>query len=411
MPRNITVYGHMECPPLEDCFRCPAKPWCLMRIAVVHSYYSKGMPSGENAIVDLSVEILRGSGHDVEVFARQTSSSSENALYKLKSGARVATGAGASPSKDLEAFSPDIVHVHNLFPNFSTRWLAQWRPRLIATMHNFRALCANGLLFRNNNVCMECPTGSSLSSLRHACYRDSRVATLPLAIRNFRGLTRDSVFTSSSRVIILSDSARDVFARFGGPIDRMVVLPNGVPSDVHPVPRRRNGRWLVVGRLTAEKGVAQLVKYWPDSYQLDVVGEGPLSEAIRAGSPPSIRMLGQLPRPELLRTMADYEGLIFPSVCLEMQPTTVIEAMSVGLPIVALQGNAGADLVTKFDIGRVYSGIGDLEQCLDGVIRDRDSLAFAGRQAYQNYTPQRWLSSIESLYTRVSEEARRNGAT
>lgn len=380
-----------------------------MRIAVVHSYYTQGIPSGENAIVDTSVEMLRGSGHDVEVFARQTDDRSASFLYRMKAGLRVATGVGSSPSKDLESFSPDIVHVHNLFPNFGTQWLERWSSRLVATMHNFRALCANALLFRDGHLCMECPTGSPMSSFKYGCYRDSRVATLPLTIRNFGGVGRNPVFASSSRIITLSDHAKEIFARFGGSPNRMVVIPNGVPSGAHQARRSSNGRWLVVGRLTPEKGVSQLVQSWPESHHLDVIGDGPLSRVIRAISPPQVRLLGQLPRSALMNAMSEYEGLIFPSVCLEMQPTTVIEAMSVGLPVVALRGNAGADLVTKFGAGRVYSDANDLERSLKIVSRDRDSFLSSATLAYQQYTPNRWLTNIEDLYTDVIDKATRSG--
>jgi len=379
-----------------------------MRVAVVHSYYSFDVPSGENSIVDESVQMLLAAGHDVEVFARYTDDLRQNSLYALKSGLKVATGIGASPSRELREFNPEIVHVHNLFPNFGTRWLREWRERLVATVHNFRPICANGLLFRDGHVCLDCPNGSPLSSLRHGCYRNSRAQTLPITARNLGGLHHDSVFSESARIIVLSDMARDIFSHFGGPIERMVVLANGVPVSQEFATGRPNGRWLVVGRLTAEKGIAQLAGYWPESIPLDIVGEGPLADEIHATDSSSVHLLGALERPKLLKMMAEYEGLVFPSVCLEMQPTAVIEAMAVGLPVVALAGNAGADLVVRFGAGQVYSGPDDLENWLLQASRNRDALASAGQTAYQrHFSPQQWSTKIEGLYTRVAEEAKR----
>ena len=383
-----------------------------MRIAIVHSFYSRDVPSGENSIVDMSVQTLLAAGHDVEVFARHTDDLQHSSLYELKSGLRVATGIGASPSRELRVFNPEIVHVHNLFPNFGTRWLKEWRDRLVSTIHNFRPICANGLLFRDGHVCLECPGGSQISSLRHACYRDSRAATLPITARNFGGLHHDPVFSQSARIIVLSDMARDIFSRFGGALERMVVVANGVPVNQQLTAGRSNGRWLAVGRLTAEKGIAELARCWPESLSLDIVGDGPLADEIRAAHFSSVNLLGPLERGELLATMQQYEGLVFPSVCLEMQPTSVIEAMAVGLPVVALAGNAGADLVTRFGAGQVYSGPDDLEHQLLRASQNRGALASAGQTAYRRlYAPERWLSTIERLYTRVTEEAKGIGAS
>ena len=381
-----------------------------MRIAIVHSYYSSGAPSGENAIVDLSTHLLRHAGHDVEIFGRRTDDQSSNALNKIGSGIRVATGFGFSPTREIQAFAPDVVHVHNLFPNFGTRWLSEWRRRLVSTIHNFRPICANGLLYRNGDVCMACPSGSALSAMKYACYRGSRVATLPLALRNLGGLSHDAVFSSSSRIIALSDIARDIFVRFGGSSERTVVLPNGVPSIRQKVSGAGNGRWLIVGRLTAEKGISQLAAQWPASLGLDIVGEGSLELKIRDVLSADMRLLGSLSRAELLGRMSEYEGLVFPSACLEMQPTVVIEAMSAGIPIVALKGNAGADLVMRFGAGLVYSNADDLERCLEHARLNRGALGAAGRKAYEQfYAPEKWLSSIEDLYTDVAHEANNDG--
>ena len=383
-----------------------------MRIAVVHSYYSSGAPSGENAIVDLSTQILREAGHEVGLFDRRTDAQRDSLLYTFRSGMRVATGLGASPSPVLREFAPDIVHVHNLFPNFGTRWLAEWRQRLITTIHNFRPVCANGLLFRDGVVCMACPNGSSIEAVKHSCYKDSRIATLPLAVRNLGGLPHDAIFSLSSRIITLSAAAKDMFERFGGSSERMVVLPNGVPSTQQVASGEGNGRWLTVGRLTVEKGISQLVGQWPATLELDIVGEGPLRDEISAKLTPGTRLVGSLNRTELLERMSQYEGLVFPSVCLEMQPTVVIEAMSVGLPVVALKGNAGADLVVRFGAGEVYSGPEDLERCLESARLSHEAFGAAGRHAYEQfYTPERWLASIEGLYADVAQSAERNGSS
>lgn len=377
-----------------------------MRIAFVHSFYSANTPSGENSIVDLSYEMLSKAGHDVRVFARRTDELKHQPLYRLRSGIRTATGMGYSPSSEIREFAPDVVHIHNLFPNYGTSWLPEWGPRTVSTMHNFRSICANGLLYRDGRTCLDCPTKSGTAALRHACYHGSRIETLPLAVRNSRGLEHDAVLSQSARVIVLSEPAWNLFARFGAPPDRMVVLPNGVPSGPRVATQEGNGRWLVVGRLSQEKGIAQLLADWPQSVEVDVVGDGPDGHFIRTFAPPVVRMLGTLPRSELLYRMADYEGLIFPSVCLEMQPTAVVEAMSVGIPVVARDGNAGAELVKRFGAGLTYQGRDDLRSSISGARQSRETLGAAGRAAYlEYYSPESWLEAIEDLYTQVAYSA------
>ncbi len=83
---------------------------------MVHSFYSSAQPSGENTVVLNEVEALRRAGHEVALFAAHTDELEGEVFYKLRSGMRVATGYGRNPLKAINEFSPDVVHVHNLFP-------------------------------------------------------------------------------------------------------------------------------------------------------------------------------------------------------------------------------------------------------------------------------------------------------
>ena len=86
-----------------------------IRIAMVHSFYSSAQPSGENTVVLNEVDALRRAGHEVALFAAHTDELEGEVFYKLRAGLRVATGYGRNPLKAIRDFSPDVVHVHNLF--------------------------------------------------------------------------------------------------------------------------------------------------------------------------------------------------------------------------------------------------------------------------------------------------------
>src|SRR4051794_27235843 len=138
-------------------------------------------PSGENVVVDLQVDALRTAGYDVRVFSQRQEEAESQSLYPLRAAARVATGRGLDPTSALRDFDPDVVHVHNLFPNFGRSWVRKFSDRLVATLHNYRPLCAAATLFRGGRHCTLCPDmQSGWPALRHACFKDSRLATLPM---------------------------------------------------------------------------------------------------------------------------------------------------------------------------------------------------------------------------------------
>ena len=88
--------------------------------------------------MDAQVTALREHGFEVRVVSAQTDELSSLPGYRLRSAFNVATGNGKSPLPELEEFRPDVVNVHNLFPNFGTGWLPRWGGAVVATVHNFR---------------------------------------------------------------------------------------------------------------------------------------------------------------------------------------------------------------------------------------------------------------------------------
>jgi glycosyltransferase involved in cell wall biosynthesis len=369
-----------------------------MRIAIVHSFYSSAVPSGENAIVLEQVDALTAGGHEVVLVARHTDDDIHQIMYFLRSAGRVITGRGPDPTDELRDFAPDIVHVHNLFPNFGTRWLRSWPGPIVATLHNFRPICANGLLFRDGHYCEDCPSGSKLAAVRHACYHQSRVASVPLAIRNARGLEHNELVSRADTLICLSEAAAAIYRRFGGATLPIVVVPNGVYVPRSAEPGAGNDRWIAIARLTPEKGVRQLVEVWPPDQRLDIVGDGPEADLIRGIAPACVNLVGRRDRNELLATLPQYLGLLFPSRCLEMQPTVLIEALASGLPIVAFGNNAGAELVRATGAGSVATST-DLRDALVQAVRGRTSMAEAGVAAYKEaFSTARWAARLVEVY-------------
>jgi glycosyltransferase involved in cell wall biosynthesis len=258
-----------------------------MRIALVHSFYSSQQPSGENQVVVAQVDALREAGHEVLLVARYTDRAIQERGYSVRAALGVATGFGPDPTADLRDFSPDVVHIHNLFPNFGTRWVSRWEGPLVATLHNYRPLCANGLLYRDGHNCTLCPEGDRLASMRYGCYRDSRIATLPLALRNARGPTYDAVVKRANGIIVLAERDKAVYQEYAMPLGEISIVPNFVTlvnGEVQPAPV--NERWIMVGRLSAEKGFVELLQRWPRGVPLDIVGDGPLRAQIEVIAPP-----------------------------------------------------------------------------------------------------------------------------
>ncbi|MGW1882567.1 glycosyltransferase family 4 protein [Streptomyces sp. NPDC001970] len=399
---NETAHLQVDTPPNDS----PS-----YRVALVHSFYSSRQPSGENAAVLDQAEALRAAGHEVAVVAAHTDTLQAEPGYALRAAVRVATGFGRSPLYTLSRFAPDIVHVHNLFPNFATDWLSQWPGALVATLHNYRPACAAGTLFRNGQMCTACPDGDRWAGLRHGCYRGARSATLPLAWAGRGGAAAHPLLRRAERLVVLSDHSRNLCLRFGLPAEKLIAVPNfanaqgrGQPADHTSAMSGSDSRWVYAGRLSEEKGILPLLRSWPEGEPLDVIGSGPLEPACAEAAPKSVRLFGALSRQQLLDRLPGYTGLVFPSICPEMAPIIYPEAMAAGLPVLALTGSAAADGVLRHGTGAVYSSADELPQALSAARERFPALREHCRRVHaEHYTARSWTAAMTAVYAHAVE--------
>ena len=374
-----------------------------MRIAIVHSFYSASLPSGENKVVEDQVQALREAGHKV-MLIRQDTDELQRPLYPLQTALNVALGAGFDPTAELSQFHPDVVHVHNLFPNISTRWLSQWDGPVVASLHNYRFTCSNGLFFRNGQICTECAERGASSAIRYACYRGSRMATFPVAVS--RKSTRDHI-ANVSVVITTSELSDKVVHKYIDDSLRTVVIPNfGGEGDALEEEVSDSASWVAAGRLSPEKGFVELVRDWPADDPLLIVGDGPERANIKHfASGKNVEIHPSIERVEFRSLLASSRGFVFPSRWFEADPQVVVEAMSLGVPVVAYRVNAIAPIVLRSQSGAVYSTAGDLAAALASVRTNRARMSKAARDEFSSrWTKELWLERIRDIYEQVTCE-------
>ncbi|PYE20199.1 glycosyltransferase involved in cell wall biosynthesis [Williamsia limnetica] len=376
-----------------------------MRIAVVHSFYSEASPSGENVTVRIQVDALSRAGHDVVLISRSTDALSASKTYSVRAATTAAGIGGDSPESDLERFRPDVIHVHNLFPNWGAKWMAARSDRIVATMHNYRPVCAKAVMWRDGSDCSDCLKSGSVNALKHRCYRGSVAATLPLAWST-RGAGRHSpVLRNSKLLVTLNDRAKEVYESIV-PDKDIRTIPNfaneGVGCDVSP-----GESFTYVGRLTEEKGFAWLAEHWPRSKQLRIVGDGPLRDrALRLASdrPDTFTYVGRVDPEEARSELASAKALILPSMWSEGIPTVALEALQAGTPILVSDRCASAVSLTHRGAGVIFD-VGNGASSLEAAIRAIESdsgIRSAARALYvSSFSEKSWLSDIEEAYSDV----------
>lgn len=350
-------------------------------------------------MVDDEVRLLREGGHEVRVLDPEASSALRSALGAVWDAPRV-----REMRRAVRAFRPDIVHVHNLMPALSPaviRAAAAEGVPVVMTLHNFRLFCLPATLLRDGRVCEDCLGRPPWPGVLHGCYRGSTLASVPyfVSLSLHRGI---GTFGRVVRFLAVSSFVRAKHVEAGMDAARIIVKPNFA----WPAPRREGpgGPFLCLGRLSAEKGVEELVRAWrPGFGRLLVVGDGPVAPRLRALAREGVELRGSVPPEEVPALVAGARAVLIPSLCYEGFPRVVVEAYAAGVPVLASRIGALPEVVEEGVTG-LLAEPGDPASWAEALerLRDDELSLRLGEGAYrrwqERYTPEENLRLLEEVY-------------
>lgn len=314
---------------------------------------------GEDVSTAADVALLKEHGHTVKLLEQDNREIETQGRVKTAINTLWSSRAFHAVEKELGTGQYDVLHAQNFFPLWSPAVYyaaAKCGVPVVQTLHNYRLMCVNAFLYRNNSVCEEC-LGRALpwAGVVHGCYRDSRAASAVVA--GMIGLHRlMGTWTQKVQVYMaVSEFEREKYVAGGWPAEKIMVRPNFL----HPAPAPGNGGGgyaLFVGRLSAEKGIATMLEAWKTADKplpLMIVGDGPLRDMVVASAKAAtgIEYLGARSLDEVLDLMGKAELLVFPSEGMETMGRTVMEAFAMGTPVLASALGPALTMVTPGQTG------------------------------------------------------------
>jgi len=384
-----------------------------MKILVAHNFYK--WPGGEDQCMTAEVAMLRGRGHEVIQYVLK------NESIDMMSGPQVAlrtiwSGPAFRELRQLfRTHRPQIAHFHNTFPLISPAAYYAARAenvRVVQTLHNFRLLCANALLFRDGNICEDC-LGKSIPwpGIVHKCYRGNRSATAVVATMLAAHRAAGTWSKAVDVYIALTEFGQRKLVEGGVPEDKIAIKPNFINLD--PGGGAGTGGYAVfVGRLSAEKGLETLLKAWRylgGRLPLKIIGDGPMAAAVREAETKdsAVQLLGSMPIEAVYALLGEATFLVLPSQCYENFPRVIIEAFAKGTPVIVSRLGAMAEIVDDGRTGLHFQPGDpvDLAQKVRSILADPPKLArmrqTARQEFAQHFTADVNHKSIMTIYERA----------
>ncbi len=387
-----------------------------MRIALIHNEYAA--PSGEEIMVRRIEFLLRQNGHDVFGWYP---SSREILGSPCRQAAAFFHGiynpfARRRMRQFLRQTRPDVIQVQNLYPLLSPSILLEAREHgipVVMRCANYRLLCPTGLMMRNGHICRDCWKGREWNAVRYNC-EHHRLKSLAYALRNHFAHTYRWFLDTVSAFYAQTEFQRHLLIEGGLPADRISVIPNMVAS-VEPV--FGSGSFVgFVGRLSPEKGIDTLLA------AAALLPDIPFAAAGAFNSMPDLP--NRLPINFRLRghinghTLSDFYNqsrcTILPSICLEGFPSSILESMIRGLPVIASRIGSIPEIVHDHETGLLFdpSNPTELADKIHLLWNNPALCHRLGRTARQTalaeYNPEKYYTKLIKLYHRVIGSADRS---
>lgn len=321
------------------------------KILLVHNHYR--LPGGEDTVVSNEKKMLEEHGHEVVLYTRNNSELENMGLIR-KLLLPFTAIYNPRTSKDIKRVikeeNIDIVHVHNtlhlISPAVYYAALKMGKP-VVQTVHNFRLLCPGATFYRDGHICEDCVSKGLGCALKHKCYRGSFFQTLICVIctKIHRWI---GIYEKISYICLTEFNKKKLLRLKGINEDRIFVKPNFADRKAE-MKLERKDQFVFAGRLDQLKGIDLLLTAWKEmgenAPRLIVCGTGSMEnwckEYVKENGI-NVEMRGFIPNSEALEMIGESRALILPTQWYEGFPMVIVEAYSVGTPVICTDiGNCG----------------------------------------------------------------------
>ena len=315
----------------------------------------------------------------------------------------------------IEEFRPDVAHVRNIYHHLTPSILWELKAHHIPVVYHlndFKLLCPSYNLVAEGDACEACKGGAFWHALRPRCYPGVG-ARMTLTLEAYVHRWLDTYRKCVDLFLAPSQFVRDKFVEHGWDASKFQVLSHFQEVQPYQPPAPAGAPVLYVGRLSAEKGVDDLLRAMQQlpGQQLVIAGDGLEREKLQQITASlhliETKFVGQVGPAERDLLISRSQFTIFPSHAYETFGKTILESYAQGRPVVASDVGSRRELVRQGETGILYP-VGDVNalaaaiKTLTARTELTGKMGLAGLELVRRrYTPEEHFQKMLAVYERL----------
>ena len=406
-----------------------------MKILMINSfYYNRG---GDTTYTFNLTKLLESNGHKVVPFAMQhplnfkTKYSkyfvSEINLAKelekrtVRSGLRVASRfiysfeARKKIEELVQKEKPDIAHLQCIHGYITPSILSILKKRdipIVWTQHDYKLICPNSIFFSHGSVCEVCKKRKFYMSIIRQCRRDSLRASFMVCIEAYmhRFLR---LYSNVDKFLCPSIFLINKLKEYGFKEDRLVYMPNFVNIEKFSPCFSPGSYILFFGKLDTYKGIMILLEAMKKNpmIKLKIAGDGDQKSVLEKFAEQqglkNVEFTGFKSGRDLDCLIRNSAFVVFPSICYENAPFSILESFSYGKPVIGSNLGGVSELITDGEDGLVFEpgNSEDLSRKIQFLIDKPKIIIEMGKNARakveKRFSPTPHYKSLMQMYNKV----------
>lgn len=279
----------------------------------------------------------------------------------------------------LDSFTPNIVHIHNIYNHISPSILPEIKKRnipIVQTIHDYHLIAPNKNLFHGEKICEITKKNVYYKAIFHRCIKNSYSASfltaITMYIHRFSKIYLDNIdhFLTPSKFI------KQKLIEYGFNAEKITVIPNFITIDGNikkeSIKIKKN-YILYIGRLSSEKGLdflLEIVRKLPNIH-FKIAGTGPQESQLRKKSKKyglkNIFFLGYQPEWRRKWLIKNSYFSIFPSLWYEGFGLVVLESNVYGKPLIASRIGGISEVIEDKITGLLFEP-GNINDCIEKIL-------------------------------------------